>query len=234
MTGPPRSSPPTDTFDALYEGYRAKVYRVILRLVQDPSDAEDLTQETFLKVQRSLPHVKRPDSVPSWLYRIATNTALDFLRHSARRGAGGFVQIPMETAEAVPSHTPSPTMAVDSTESAKAVRDNIHQLPVQYRIVLVLHEFEGLPLEQVAEVTGSSLGATRVRLHRARKRFAEICEADCDHFFNEDGVLSCQLKSTTPALRPGLPVATPTHSTAAARKIRSQTDPSKLTQPHEG
>ena len=88
-------------------------------------------------------------------------------------------------------------MELDSTESANAVRDNADQLPAQYRVALVLHDLEGLPLEQVAEVMGSSLGATKVRLHRARKRFAEICRAECEQFYNEDGVLSCQLKSTT-------------------------------------
>jgi DNA-directed RNA polymerase specialized sigma24 family protein len=93
-------------------------------------------------------------------------------------------------------------MALGSSESASAVRKNIHQLRVQYRIVLVLHEFAGLPLEQVAQVMGSSLGATKVRLHRARKRFAEICRADCAHFVNQDGVLSCQLKSTALVFRP--------------------------------
>lgn len=190
-------APMVDTFDTLYEGYRGKVYRVILRLVQNPFDAEDLTQETFLKVQKNLPHLKRPGSVPSWLYRIATNTALDFLRNSASRGAKGTVRIPIEDAETVPSDTPSPSVELDSTESANAVRDNADQLPAQYRVALVLHDLEGLPLEQVAEVMGSSLGATKVRLHRARKRFAEICRAECEQFYNEDGVLSCQLKSTT-------------------------------------
>jgi RNA polymerase sigma-70 factor (ECF subfamily) len=199
MTGPRRTAAAhrVDTFDSLYDGYRAKVYRVILRLVKNPSDAEDLTQETFLKVQRNLPHVKRPESVPSWLYRIATNTALDFLRQSATRRPKGSAEVPMETAEAVSSDTPSPSVVLDFNESASAIRDNANQLPDQYGVVLVLHDLEGLPLEQVAEVMGSTVGATKVRLHRARKRFAEICRVDCDQFYDEDGVLSCQLKSPT-------------------------------------
>ncbi len=84
-SGETTTTPAISTFDSLYESYRGKVYRVILRLVQNPSDAEDLTQETFLKVQSSLPHVKRTESVTSWLYRIATNTALDFPLGSAGR-----------------------------------------------------------------------------------------------------------------------------------------------------
>ncbi len=195
-SGETTTTPAVSTFDSLHESYRARVYRVILRLVQNPSDAEDLTQETFLKVQSSLPHVKRPESVPSWLYRIATNTALDFLRKSASRRPKGTVPLPMENAEAVPSDTRSPSGALDTTESVGCVRDYAEQLPEQYKVVLVLHDLEGVDLEQVAEVMGSSVGATKVRLHRARKRFAEMCRVECEQFYNEEGILSCQPRST--------------------------------------
>jgi DNA-directed RNA polymerase specialized sigma24 family protein len=115
----------------------------------------------------------------------------------------------METADTVPSGTPSPPIALESSESASAVRDNADQLPPQYRVVLVLHDLEGMPIKQVAEVMGSSIGATKVRLHRARKRFAEICRADCEQFYNEDGVLFCELKSTADSTRPTVSVADP-------------------------
>ncbi len=190
------TTPAAATFDSVYESYHGRVYRVILRLVQNPSDAEDLTQETFLKVQSNLLHVKRPESVPSWLYRIATNTALDFLRKSASRRPKDTVQLPMEKAEAVPSDVRSPSAALDATVSVSCVRGNADQLPEQYRLVLVLHDLEGVDLEQVAEVMGSSIGATKVRLHRARKRFAEICRAECEQFYNEEGTLFCQPRST--------------------------------------
>ncbi len=206
------ATPLVDTFDSLYEGYRGKVYRVILRLVRNPSDAEDLTQETFLKVVRNLPHVKRPESVPSWLYRIATNTALDFLRRPAMRHGEGAVQLPMEKADAIPSDAPSPATSLDSAESVSCVRQYADQLPEQYRVVLVLHEMESLSLEQVAEVMGSSLGATKVRLHRARKRFAEICSAECEQFYNEQGALSCQPRSTIPLISADNPCCDPDSS----------------------
>lgn len=184
-----------DTFDSLYERYYGRVFRVILRLVQNSSDAEDLTQETFLKAQRNLPYLKRPELVTSWLYRIATNTSLDFLRRSTSRRNKGFVLLPMEDAETAPSKSPSPATALDTTESASCVHEYADRLPEQYRVVLVLHDLESLPLKQVAEVMGSSLGATKIRLHRARKRFAEICSIECEQFYNEEGTLSCQPKS---------------------------------------
>ena len=174
-------------FDSLYGDYRGKVYRVILRMVRNPSDAEDLTQETFLKVNRNLPHVKRPESVPSWLYRIATNTALDHLRQASSHDGKGIIQLSLEDVEPTPTDTPSPPASLDSTESVSCVHEYADRMPEQYRVALVLHDLEGLPLAQVAEVMGSSVGATKVRLHRARKRFAEICVAECEQFLDKVG-----------------------------------------------
>ena len=185
-----------DTFDSLYESYHEKVFRVILRLVQNPSDAEDLTQETFLKVQRKLPNIRRPESVASWLYRVASNTSLDFLRQRARPRNNGLVLLPIEKAITAPSKLPSPTAAFDTTETENCVQEYVNKLPEQYRVVIVLHDLEGLPLKQVAEVMDSSLGATKVRLHRARKRFGEICALECEQFYNEDGIFSCHPKSS--------------------------------------
>jgi RNA polymerase sigma-70 factor (ECF subfamily) len=187
---------PEGAFDSLYESYHGKVFRVILRLVQNSSDAEDLTQETFLKAQKNLPNLKRPERVSSWLYRIASNTSLDFLRQSARRRDNGLALLPIENAETVPSKLPSPTAAFDTTETENCVQEYVNKLPDQYRVVIVLHDLEGLPLKQVAEVMGSSLGATKVRLHRARKRFGEICAIECEQFYNEDGIFSCHPKSS--------------------------------------
>lgn len=194
-----------DGFDALYETHRAKVFRVILRMVRNPSDAEDLTQETFLKVKGNLPHLTRPDSVSSWVYRIASNTALDHLRATFGRGGPGAAQRSLENTSSVSPDSPfaSPTAALDTAVSVGCVREYAHRLPERYGVVLVLHDLEGLPLKRVAEVMGSSVGATKVRLHRARRRFAEICAAECEQFYNEEGILCCQPRSVVPLMSLG-------------------------------
>ncbi len=188
---------PRENFDSLYEEYREKVYRIILRMVRNPLDAEELTQETFIKVERNLPHLKRPQSVASWLYRIATNTALDHLRRANSRAEKGITELSLENGREISTGASSLALSLDRTESTSCVRQNADQLPEQYRVVLILYDLEGLSLAQVAEVMGSSVGATKVRLHRARKRFAEICDAECEQFYNEAGVLSCQPRSST-------------------------------------
>jgi RNA polymerase sigma-70 factor (ECF subfamily) len=189
---------PRENFDNLYEDYRGKIYRVILRVVRNPLEAEELTQETFIKVERNLPHLKRPESVASWLYRIATNTALDYLRRVNSRDKKGVTELSLEDGKAISTNTSSPPSSLDRTESTRCVRQYADRLPEQYSVVLVLHDLEGLPLTQVAEVMGSSVGATKVRLHRARKRFTEICGAECEQFYDEEGVLSCQPRSMIP------------------------------------
>ncbi len=190
------TAPVVPDFEDLHETYRDRVYRVILRIVGDASDADDLTQETFLKVERSAAHVRHPEKVASWLYRVATNVALDHLRRSRRKDSSDALDPGSEHGGTLLDvETPSPASSLDTAESVSCVREYADRLPDQYRVIVILHDLEGLPMQQVADAMGSSVGATRVRLHRARKRFAEICQVECEQFYNEDGVLSCQPKS---------------------------------------
>lgn len=198
MVNSPASAvaPAVPDFEELHDAYRGRVYRVILRVVGDPSDAEDLTQETSLKVERSASQVRRPERVASWLYRVATNVALDHLRRSRRKDSTEVLDPGSEHGGALLDvETPSPASPLDTAESVSCVRGYADQLSDQYRVVLILHDLEGLPTQQVADVVGSSAGAARVRLLRARKRFAEICEIECEQFYNDDGILSCQPNS---------------------------------------
>ena len=190
---------PQGNFKNLYEDYRGKVYRIILRMVRNPMDAEELTQETFIKVERNLLHLKRPGSVVSWLYRIATNTALDHLRQVKNQDEKGIIELALENGRTVSTGASSLASSLDRTESVSCVRHYADQLPEQYSVVLVLHDLESLPLTQVAEVMGSTVGATKIRLHRARKRFTKICGTECEQFYNEESMLVCQPKTTTMA-----------------------------------
>jgi len=137
-----------------------------------------------------------PEGVATWLYRIATNTALDYLRRASSRDEKGVTELNLEDSRAISTGASSLAASLDRKESDHCTRLYIDRLPEQYRVVLVLHYLEGLPLAQVAEVMGSTVGATKVRLHRARTRYAEICVSECEQFYNEEGVFACQPKST--------------------------------------
>lgn len=183
---------------ALFEQYEKKVYRVILRLVEDPEEAEDLTQETFVKVYRKLPTLKDETKVASWLYRIATTVALDRMRQPAYQQARDYRRVDLAKAEGMLVSKDVPSLSLDRNETTNCVRQYVDHLPEQYRVTLVLHDLEGLPIEQVAEISGSSVAATKVRLHRARKRMAALCGQECEQFHNEEGVLSCQPRNSPP------------------------------------
>ncbi|MEE9202133.1 MAG: RNA polymerase sigma factor [Dehalococcoidia bacterium] len=187
---------------ALFEQFGKKVYRVILRLVEDPEEAEDLTQETFIKVHRKLPALKDESKVASWIYRIATTVALDRLRQPAYKQARGYRRVDLAQAEATLASKDAPSLSLDRSETTSCVRQYAERLPEQYRVTLVLHDLEGLPVEQVAEISGSSVAATKVRLHRARKRMAALCSQECEQFYNEEGDLSCQPLSCRPGNSP--------------------------------
>ncbi len=180
----------------LFEEYHERVYRIILRLVGDPADAEELTQETFVKVYRSLSSLKQPEKASSWVYRIATNVALDRTRQRSYKESRRQVRLDSGGID-VPGEGSTPPVEVERDETTKCVRQFAENLPDQYRAVLVLHELEGLPLKEVAEATDSSLGATKVRLHRARKKFAALCSAECEQYRNEENILCCEPKSNT-------------------------------------
>ncbi len=176
----------------LFEEYKSRVYRIIFRLVGDPAEAEDLTQETFIKAGRGLPNLKDPEKRAPWLYRIASNTALDHVRKRSSKERTDDKAL----GEAVAASAETPVAdSVEQSETVKCVRAYAEGLPPLYRVVLVLHELEGLPLNEVAKATNSSLSATKVRLHRARIKFASLCGAECEHFYNDSSNLCCEPKT---------------------------------------
>ncbi len=106
----------------LFEQYAKKVYRVILRLVEDPEEAEDLTQETFVKVHRKLPTLKDENKAASWLYRIATTVALDRLRQPAYQQSRGLRRVDLAEAEGMLVSKAAPSLSLDRSETTSCVR----------------------------------------------------------------------------------------------------------------
>ena len=147
-------------FEVLVRRHQAAVYRVGLRMLDSPPDAQDVTQETFVRAWRSLDRFRGESSVSTWLYRIVTRRCLDLI--TARRPANKFDESQIEPAGA--------DLSQDAEHRAqlRAVVNAIAGLPADQRAVLVLREFEGLSYEQLAEVLGTSVAAVKGRLHRAR------------------------------------------------------------------
>ncbi len=154
-----------DAFDALVREHGPAVYRVALRMLGDPADAEDAAQDAFLQAWRGLRSFRGQSRFTTWMYRIVTNRCLDEL---ARRRATE----PLE--EDSPSERPGPEQVVVARSEFAILRRAVDDLTPEQRVTLVLREFEGCTYEEIAEVLGISVSAVKSRLHRAR---VEVLEA---------------------------------------------------------
>jgi RNA polymerase sigma-70 factor, ECF subfamily len=153
-------------FEELVEETHRRVFTLAYRLVGDRHEAEDVAQDAYLKVYRSIRGFRGDASFDTWLYRIVSNTAITHLR---RRGRFG--DLAKEADEIV--QLPESGAAVDPVD-----RDEVHRalaaLPVAQRSVLMLKDVYGFSCAEIGEQMGLSEGAVKVRLHRARKRLKDL------------------------------------------------------------
>ncbi len=185
-------------FDEIYEELQPRIRIYLSRLLGD-QEAEDCLQEVFAKVSRSLGSFKGQSKLSTWVYRIATNTAIDRLRSSAFRQR--WDQAPLEDSLEVQNTASTITLSeapVDKKiirkEMSACVHEYVDRLPPDYRTVLVLKEIEGFKNREIAEILQISLDNVKVRLHRARARLKQELGDGCDFYYNEDGSLACDRK----------------------------------------
>lgn len=155
---------PVPTWDEIVEQHSDRVYRLALRLTGNRADAEDLTQEVFVRVFRSLDSYT-PGTFGGWLHRITTNVFLDQAR---RRQRIRFDALSDERAGRIASSMPSPDAAYADRTFDDDVEFALAALPPDFRVAVVLCDVEGLSYEEIAEITGAKLGTVRSRIHRGR------------------------------------------------------------------
>lgn len=152
--------------ESLYQDYQRPLLAYLMRLVSDRETAEDLCQETFIKVLRGWSQHDPNASTAAWLYRIATNTAYDHLRRRRR-----IRFMPLLEIEPPPGDATSMETRLDEGEP---VWTALAQLPPLYRVPLMLHTCEGRSTQEIADVLGCSNSAVKTRLFRARERFRQV------------------------------------------------------------
>ncbi|MGQ9586247.1 MAG: RNA polymerase sigma factor [Anaerolineae bacterium] len=158
-------------FERIFQEYQQPIASYLLRLVDDPRQAEELAQEAFLKAYRALEALPADANVRAWLYRIATNTAYDALR---RRRLLKWLPL---------GRHPYRETSVSQTLEARiaerdAVRRALAELPPLYRVPLVLYTVEGFSTQEIAEVLHVSPNTVKVRIFRARQMFQQAYEED--------------------------------------------------------
>ena len=155
--------------EVLYQEYQRPLLAYLTRLVSDREAAEDLCQETFIKAMRGWEQRDAAASVTAWLYRIATNTAYDYLRRRRRIRFTALLD-----SDLPPSGEHSMESRVDEQEPVRAA---LEQIPPIYRLPLVLHSYEGRGTQEIADALGCSNSAVKTRLFRARERFRQVYQA---------------------------------------------------------
>lgn len=164
-------------FDLLVAKYQRKIFRLLSRLVRDPAEIEDVAQEAFIKAYRALPNFRGDSAFYTWLYRIAINTAKNYLVSQGRR-APTTTEADIEEAETFDDGDQlrdlnTPDSMLLSKQVAEAVNRAIDALPEDLRTAIVLRELEGLSYEEIAESMGCPIGTVRSRIFRAREAIAD-------------------------------------------------------------
>jgi RNA polymerase sigma-70 factor (ECF subfamily) len=191
-------------FETIFKSYKPKIHRYITRLIGN-SEAEDLTQEVFVKISKSLQNFNQKSKLSTWIYRIATNTAIDRLRSSSFKQAKNYIPEEELIAEDKEAGTDKKVLTMDQKliekEMNECIRNFIYHLPENYRTVLVLSELEGLKNRELSEILGISLDTVKIRLHRARARLKKELECHCDFYHTEESQLACEPTKTTPKFK---------------------------------
>ncbi len=166
----PGWTPPS--WEEIVRQHSARVYRLAYRLTGNSHDAEDLTQEVFVRVFRSLDSYT-PGTFEGWLHRITTNLFLDSARRKQRIRFEGLGE---ETTQRLRGDEPNPAQAFDERHLDSDIQAALKALAPEYRAAVVLCDIEGLSYEEIADTLGVKLGTVRSRIHRGRAQLRTALE----------------------------------------------------------
>lgn len=164
------------TFEEVYSDCSQKILNLAFRFTSDDEQARDLTQDIFIKVYQNLKNFKGESSAFTWVYRIAVNHILNFLKKEKRRK---FIRlIDQNVKEAIMEDTGSrssindysPVQVLEDEERSRIVKSIINELPPKYRIPFTLFKYEGMSYKEIAETLEISLSSVETQIHRARKQ----------------------------------------------------------------
>ena len=161
----------TDAFEELVRLHEKKVYALTLRMCGNPEDARDAAQEAFLSAWRGLPSFRGEAGFSTWLYRLASNAAIDQLRRNRRQREEASLDAgEMDT----PDQSPGPQEAAEGSELQRAVANGLASLSEDHRRILLLREYQELSYDEIAQTLDMDLGTVKSRISRARRALRKI------------------------------------------------------------
>ncbi|MBF6589681.1 MAG: RNA polymerase sigma factor [Ktedonobacterales bacterium] len=175
-TAVPTEAPSEARLTAVYAEYSARIHSYAFHLLGNQEDADDITQDVFIRAHSHLCELRDAARLRSWLYRIATNLCMDHLRRRTRQRRLFGIALPIGGREEEPAFQDIPqpgSMAmIDGVAERDHIRQALRSMPAKYATCLLLHSVQGLSYREIADILGISPGAAAVRLTRARSLFA--------------------------------------------------------------
>jgi RNA polymerase sigma-70 factor (ECF subfamily) len=173
-----------DAFNEIVRGYGDRVYNLVLRLVGSPAEAEDIAQEVFVTVFKSIESYRGEAKLSTWILRIAANHSKNRIKYLARRRTTGqelrdgsdATEMADEGKAPVQAHFAAPDVMLEAAETERLMQAAIAELEEEQRLLVVLRDVEELSYEEIVEITGLPEGTVKSRLHRARMALKDSLE----------------------------------------------------------
>jgi RNA polymerase sigma-70 factor (ECF subfamily) len=181
----------SENVSILFKGDYQRIFRYIVTMVRDAAEAEDLTQETFLRAVGHRETLRDQGAQMAWLYRIATHVCLDRLRQFARE-AGRTCEADPDEADLPEPDAPSLQKISEREEMSTCVQGYLNRLSDPYRAVILLHDMHEARASEIAGLLGISLAAVKMRLHRARQSLRRALQAGCEFSYEDSDTLTCE------------------------------------------
>ena len=187
------AEPKVKNASVIFKGDYQRIFRYIMSMVRDTAEAEDLTQDTFLRAYQRRDSLRDEGAQTAWLYRIATHVCLDRLRQYARRNPMES-DVDLDQVDLAEPDTPSLQQTLERDEMSECVQRYLNRLSDSYRAVILLHDMHELTAPEIAQLLGESLATIKIRLHRARRKLSVALAAGCEFSHDEQDVLVCESK----------------------------------------
>lgn len=166
-----------DAFEELIENYEKTVFNIALKMVKNPDDAMDVSQEALIKVYKSISSFNFQSAFSTWLYKVVVNTCLDFLRK--KKSNTYSIDVPIETEDGeikreIKDNINSPETLLDKQLTKELIHNSINKLDDIHKTVIILRDIQGFTYEEIAQILDCSLGTVKSRISRARKNLKDI------------------------------------------------------------
>jgi len=173
-----------EAFNQIVRGYGDRVYNLVLRLVGSPAEAEDIAQEVFVTVFKSIETYRGEAKLSTWILRIAANHSKNRIKYLSRRRTThqeprdgiDAADLPDEGKSPAHAHFDAPDVMLEAAETEKLLQDAIAKLDEEQRLLVVLRDVEELSYDEIVEITGLPEGTVKSRLHRARMALKDLLE----------------------------------------------------------